>query len=877
MEQNQWMIPEETVQAPEAECFKFPFNPYPIQIEFMKALFTALEGRKLGIFESPTGTGKSLSMLCGSLTWLEKRNEAHQEHLEQIVSSIDIEREEMNSKGAINWISAQHQLRQKREVVNAARRELKYLQDLHDKRKKYLSRKSTLTLKSDKSLWKKGGKNLSGKQDNQNEEKQSVEDDLDALILNDDFAPEVCSDSDVSDGENDAEQEFYPNRIIFASRTHSQLGQFANELKRTEFASKVTTCSLGSRQNLCINPEVTKLKNLSLINERCLEIQKGSKGKKTSESKKMKGCGGCPYFNHTGIEELKNEILSEPMDIEDLVNTAKELNACPYYASRKASKEAQLVMLPYNTILHKSTREGVGLKIKNSTILLDEAHNIIESISNMYSTSITLGQLENCATGLKTYMQRYMNRFNSKHLLKLKQISFIIKALQKFIGGYDPNNKGQQNVFTIQEFKVEAGVDNLDVYELQAFIRKSKLIFKLKGYLIQKQKIEEKTAEIKLKSSEKPTINEASSRSKSKSSSKAANGGKTQVASKTQKAVTENSDPVTAVTSSRPQSGQSIISFAEFLKSLLTLDLGGRIIREGDVLKFLLLSTSDHFLDLLNSARSIILAGGTMKPYDEIEDQLFQSAKERIFHFSCDHVIPDENLVCISLNRGPTSKLFDFTYQSRKTSDMMEELSRCIVNVSKIVPGGLVCFLPSYDYEATLQAYLKKSGYLEKIEVKKKVFREPKNSNCDTVLTEYSRQIKNSGGAMLFAVVGGKLSEGINFSDDLGRCVLVVGLPYPNVTSVEIKEKVQFASDNFGKDKGSQLLANMCSKAVNQSIGRAIRHSQDYAAIILIDHRFSRPNQQALLPNWILKRFSVSEQFGQAIGSIAKFFASKKT
>lgn len=36
--------------------FLFPFEPYPIQKDFMKQLYIALEDGKLGIFESPTGT-----------------------------------------------------------------------------------------------------------------------------------------------------------------------------------------------------------------------------------------------------------------------------------------------------------------------------------------------------------------------------------------------------------------------------------------------------------------------------------------------------------------------------------------------------------------------------------------------------------------------------------------------------------------------------------------------------------------------------------------------------------------------------------------------------------------------------------------------------
>lgn len=35
--------------------FGHPYKPYEIQIEFMEALYDALEHKKIGIFESPTG------------------------------------------------------------------------------------------------------------------------------------------------------------------------------------------------------------------------------------------------------------------------------------------------------------------------------------------------------------------------------------------------------------------------------------------------------------------------------------------------------------------------------------------------------------------------------------------------------------------------------------------------------------------------------------------------------------------------------------------------------------------------------------------------------------------------------------------------------
>ena len=37
--------------------FKFPFEPYSIQLDFMRQLYETVEAGHVGIFESPTGTG----------------------------------------------------------------------------------------------------------------------------------------------------------------------------------------------------------------------------------------------------------------------------------------------------------------------------------------------------------------------------------------------------------------------------------------------------------------------------------------------------------------------------------------------------------------------------------------------------------------------------------------------------------------------------------------------------------------------------------------------------------------------------------------------------------------------------------------------------
>lgn len=129
----------------------------------------------------------------------------------------------------------------------------------------------------------------------------------------------------------------------------------------------------------------------------------------------------------------------------------------------------------------------------------------------------------------------------------------------------------------------------------------------------------------------------------------------------------------------------------------------------------------------------------------------------------------------------------------------MDETGLAVANLCNVIPDGVICFFPSFTYLEQMHNRWKESGILQRLEARKKVFKEPKESNMvEATLRDYSLQIntENGKGALILCVVNGKMSEGINFSDNLGRGVIMIGLPFANRNSVELQEKMKYTKNH---------------------------------------------------------------------------------
>ena len=702
-----------------------------------------------------------------------------------------------------------------------------------------------------------------------------------------------------------------PPQIVYAARTHSQLSQFVSEIRKTKWGRSLRVIALGSRgQGLC--GALTKTSSScgssseAKLTEECLELRK--KG----------GKAGCSHYaSEESVSTLALHGMVEATDLEDLVALGRATKTCAYYAARVSVPHAQLVVLPYSSLCSPSSREALGLELHfNTLVLVDEAHNLPDAISNLSSAILTQSVTEGARCQLTNYLQKYVDRLSPHHLRLLGDLKRLVRGLIASMASnsktkyphlplqeqhQQSNSEQQRYLLSSSQFLVSQKLETINLFPVLRYMKESKLSQKLLGFT---------------KKPEDANIGSPSNKDDESSRIPSHISPMSVVETFLEKLTYANDDD-----------GQVIVDRGDNFQGEGSSNHQALSSRNEAQLRFCVLNPAVQACDdLWTAPRAVALVGGTLQPLDVMMRELipgtvaehaaraqtywtrpqkaFASPIERLpfsnpyrktekpkkvvcpistaggqvtskqikiyrsdefWAFTCGHVVDSSQVLLQPLTRVGGLPI-DVRHKTRSTPSMIKAIGTALVKLRKNVKHGMVVFLPSYKYEAILVDAWKKStndtersiwNQLQQITT---VVREPKEaSQVEATLDLYSRAAsKSTKGALLLSVVGGKLSEGINFADDLCRCVTVIGLPFADRSDPLLKEKLKLVASATAsggtpsKTAASDYYRSLCLRAVNQSVGRAIRHAKDWATIILMDARY--PSDEAIargLPSWL--------------------------
>ncbi|KAL8523702.1 hypothetical protein ACS0TY_013607 [Phlomoides rotata] len=316
------------------------------------------------------------------------------------------------------------------------------------------------------------------------------------------------------------------------------------------------------------------------------------------------------------------------------------------------------------------------------------------------------------------------------------------------------------------------------------------------------------------------------------------------------------------------------------------------------------------FKSIADCSQSVILTSGTLSPLNTFSSELgvqFDTCLE------APHVIDvDSQVWAAAISNGPGNYPLNASYKFADEYAFQDAVGTSLEEICKVAPGGCLVFFPSYKLLDKVSTRWQETGQWSRLNAQKSFFVEPRGSSQESfedVLKGYYSSIRHGTrqvggrkirgkklglkggslkvstedtkieGAAFLAVCRGKVSEGIDFSDDNARVVVIVGIPFPNMYDVKVERKKKF-NDTYETSKnllsGNEWYCQQAFRALNQATGRCIRHRFDYGAIIFLDERFHKDRNRSYISKWLRKSIRLYGNFEESMDGLKSFFKEVK-
>uniref|UniRef100_A0AAY4EE55 General transcription and DNA repair factor IIH helicase subunit XPD n=1 Tax=Denticeps clupeoides TaxID=299321 RepID=A0AAY4EE55_9TELE len=269
------------------------------------------------------------------------------------------------------------------------------------------------------------------------------------------------------------------------------------------------------------------------------------------------------------------------------------------------------------------------------------------------------------------------------------------------------------------------------------------------------------------------------------------------------------------------------------------------------VLHFSCMDPSIAIKPVFERFQSVVITSGTLSPL-EIYPRILDFRPVTVASFTM--TLARTCLCPLIVARGNDQVAMSSKFETREDFAVVRNYGNLLLELSAIVPDGIVAFFTSYVYMENIVA-----SWYEQVRVHKP--HSPAITTPDHLtvadMSYYScfSACENGRGAILLSVARGKVSEGIDFVHHFGRAVIMFGVPYVYTQSRILKARLEYLRDQF-QIRENDFLTFDAMRHAAQCVGRAIRGKTDYGIMIFADKRYARADKRGKLPRWIQEHIS---------------------
>ena len=217
--------------------------------------------------------------------------------------------------------------------------------------------------------------------------------------------------------------------------------------------------------------------------------------------------------------------------------------------------------------------------------------------------------------------------------------------------------------------------------------------------------------------------------------------------------------------------------------------------------------------------RSSIHMSGTLEPLEEYVEELGLDANIRRF----DSPFDPNNLLSL-YDEDVTTK----HEEMMRDPDMIRTLENHTMDIIGSVVRNTAVFFSSYSMMDRFIA----DGIPDMLD--REVYYERREMG-QVELMETVDSFRTSEGSVLFAVAGGRVSEGLDFPSKDLELVIIVGVPYPYPT-VKLNSLVRYEDYRFGNG-WEHAVKSPTVRKMRQARGRLIRSETDRGVCVVLDRR----------------------------------------